>query len=146
MGILNYSSTVKSDKTAGEVVTILARHGASSVITTYADGVPTGVGFQIATDHGPRDYQLPVNVEGVEAAIKAQIKKRMIPPRYAGRDQAERTAWRIVKDWIAAQLAVIEAGQAKLDEVMLPYMLVGGERVVEAYRRNAVQNAIEGSA
>lgn len=146
MGILNYSTTVKSVKTAAEVVEILARHGASSVITTYADGLPTGVGFQIMTQHGPRDYQLPVNVEGVEAAIKAQIRKRVIQPRYAGHEQAERTAWRIIKDWIAAQLAVIEAGQAKLDEVMLPYMLMSGERVVDAYRRNAVQNAIESAS
>lgn len=146
MGILNYSSTVQSVKTAGEVVAILAKHGASSVITTYADGVPTGVGFQIATDHGPRDYQLPVNVDGVEAAIKTQIRKRQIPPRYAGRAQAERTAWRIVKDWIEAQLAVIEAGQAKLDEVMLPYMLMGGSSVIAAYRRNQVHNAIEAAS
>lgn len=32
-------------------------------------------------------------------------------------------AWRNVKDWIAAQIAIIEIGQVGIDEVMLPYMV-----------------------
>lgn len=37
---------------------------------------------------------------------------------------AQRTGWRILKDWVAAQLAIIEAGLATLPEVMLPYALL----------------------
>jgi hypothetical protein len=43
--------------------------------------------------------------------------------RYREHDQAERVAWRIVKDWIAAQLAIVETGMTSLDQVMFPYML-----------------------
>ena len=36
--------------------------------------------------------------------------------------QAERTAWRNVRDWIIAQMAIIEAGQVEMEEVFLPYL------------------------
>ena len=31
--------------------------------------------------------------------------------------------WRIIKDWLNAQLALIEVGQAEMAEVFLPYAL-----------------------
>jgi hypothetical protein len=36
--------------------------------------------------------------------------------------QAERTAWRNVRDWVLAQAAIIEAGMVQVEEVFLPYM------------------------
>lgn len=36
--------------------------------------------------------------------------------------QAERTAWRNIRDWVLAQMAIIEAGMAQMDEVFLPYL------------------------
>ena len=33
-----------------------------------------------------------------------------------------RVAWRILKDWVAAQLAIVETEMVSLDEVMLPYL------------------------
>lgn len=37
--------------------------------------------------------------------------------------QAERIAWRNVKDWIAAQVALVEAEQATMDELFLPKLV-----------------------
>ena len=36
--------------------------------------------------------------------------------------QARRTAWANIRDWLDAQMALIETGQVKLEEVFLPYM------------------------
>lgn len=49
--------------------------------------------------------------------------------------QAERVAWRIIKDWIEAQMAIIEAQLASMDEVFFPYMLdsAGQKTLYEAY-------------
>ena len=41
------------------------------------------------------------------------------------RDQAERTGWRNLRDWVLAQMAIIEAGMASVDEVFLPYLTDG---------------------
>jgi len=51
--------------------------------------------------------------------------------------QARRIAWRFIKDWVAAQMALIEAQQATLAQVFLPYAVVagGGAMVQTMYDR-----------
>jgi hypothetical protein len=128
MPILNYTTTISADKTAAELGRILAKGGAASVSTAYEDGRPVGVGFSLQTPHGARHFQLPVNVAGVHAALRAD---KSVPERYRLLAQAERVAWRIVKDWIEAQVALVQAQMATLDEVMLPYLLeVGSGRTL----------------
>lgn len=48
---------------------------------------------------------------------------------------AANVAWRVVKDWLEANLALIAAQMATLDEVMLPYLHVDeGRTLWQAYR------------
>lgn len=49
--------------------------------------------------------------------------------------QAARVAWRIAKDWLEAQSALIDAQLATLDEVMMPYMVASydGDRAITMY-------------
>ena len=42
------------------------------------------------------------------------------------RQQAIRTSWRTLKDWVEAQMALLETGMVTMDEIFLPYMLSGG--------------------
>ena len=86
-------------------------------------GQPVGLLFGIETPEGPRGFCLPANVEGVRAVFDRQKVK-------AQPGQAERTAWRNVRDWIMAQLAIVEAGQAQIDEVFLPYLTDGRGRTL----------------
>ena len=53
-------------------------------------------------------------------------------------------AWRVMKDWIAAQLALAETKMVQLDEIMLPYMHVddGGTTVLDNYRARALEMTI----
>src|SRR6266516_2976611 len=39
-----------------------------------------------------------------------------------GYEQAYRVAWRNILDWVLAQMALLEIGMAKMEEVFLPYM------------------------
>lgn len=112
------------------------------VSTRYDAGRPVAIAFSIDTEFGPRNFDLPVNTEGV---FKAMQRDRSVPPRYTNRAQAERVAWRILKDWVEAQLALIEAGMSKLDEVMLPYMMTNrGRTLAVEYRESAgLRQAIE---
>ena len=34
-------------------------------------------------------------------------------------------AWRIIKDWVEAQMALLATGMVDLEEIFLPYMLSG---------------------
>ena len=131
-------------KTASQVQDILARHGATEVSIRYRDGKPIAVAFGIETSYGPRAYRLPVNTEGVFKAVKKYGSG--VPPRYQNQNQAARIAWRILKDWTEAQLAMIESGMENLDTVMLPYMVINdaGETLAQLYVASAgLRQAIE---
>jgi hypothetical protein len=112
----------------------------------YADSKPVAISFLIDTEHGARQFRMPVNVEGVFAAMRTDPQ---VPQRLRSRQQAERVAWRIVKDWTEVQLALIQAGLSRMDEVMLPYMVVGddGQTLSQRYQISAtMRQAIEGES
>jgi hypothetical protein len=136
-GPLNYTTTISATKTASECVARLAEHGASAIGITYADKKPTGITFKIETVHGERQFSLPVNTDGTFKALLKANRRGDIAPRYSTSEQAERVAWRVIKDWLEAQLALIEAGIADMAEVMLPYLHVApGVTLYRAYLEN----------
>jgi hypothetical protein len=52
-------------------------------------------------------------------------------------EQAERVAWRIVKDWVDAQMAILESEMVQMDEIFLPYMLNQNNMTLyQAYKNN----------
>jgi hypothetical protein len=121
--LLNYTTSIDATKTLAEISSILARHGAKAINTGYENGQPCSVAFVVPTSFGDRPFQLPARIGCVWQTLQAQAKKGKVPPRYATREQAPRVAWRIVKDWIEAQMAIVESGMVGMEEVFLPYML-----------------------
>lgn len=132
MPLLNYTTAVPVSRTIGQIQGLLVEAGARSILTNYDNvGRPTGVAFNVETLHGSRTFTLPVNASRVEAVLK----RERVAPRYATPEHAERVAWRIVKDWLEAQLAIIRTEMVTLDQVMLPYMHGDdGRTVFELYR------------
>lgn len=119
MAILNYTTGVSADKTVGEIQKMLGQKGASRVSVDYQDGRPSAVSFTLLVQKKVLPFRLPCNIPGVLAAL---IKQK-VPGQYRNREHAARVSWRILKDWIAAQVALVEAGQAEMAEVFMPYML-----------------------
>jgi hypothetical protein len=145
MGTLNYSTTVDSSKTAGEMSALLSKHGASRVTVTFEEERHVGLEFTLVTPHGDREFALPINVDAVNQLLERQYRTRKIQRRYASYEQAERTAWRVAKVWLEAQLALIEAAMASLDEVMLPYLLYDEDsqrKTLYARYREAEESAL----
>ena len=119
MAIKNYTTKVDVYTSLGEIQGALARGGARKIMIDYNEtGSPVGVTFGLLIDGRMMGFVLPANIDGVEAAFKRQKVK-------ADRHQAERTAWRNIRDWILAQMAFVEAGNVQADEVFLPYLTNG---------------------
>ena len=107
---------------------MLAAHGANKILVEYDAGAPVGVMFSLVVDGQTQGFLLPANVDGVMAAFQRQKVK-------ADREQAERTAWRNIRDWVAAQMAFIESGGAELAETFLPYLTDGkGRTLYQAFK------------
>ena len=103
---------------------LLASKGARSIQINYDDrGRCSGVSFMLSIENILVPFKLPCNFEGVRKAMQKECKTwRTKNQLNSVNDQIRRIAWRIVKDWVAAQMALIEAEQACLAQVFLPYV------------------------
>lgn len=141
MPLLNYTTEIPASKSRAEIIELLERAGASAIALEYAaDRSIEAIKFILDTKQfGRVPYTMPANVGAVILTLNAEIKaenikvnarsnyKRRVPRNlFNNREQAERIAWRIAKDWLEAQLALTQIGGAQLEQVMLPYVDVGG--------------------
>lgn len=115
--ILNYTTKIKPEKTAGEIQQMLGKSGASAVMSEYVEGEVSAIAFQLPFNGQILSFRLPINADGVFTCLVNEC-----PKSYQSIEQAKRTAWRIIKDWVEAQLALVEAHQAVMVEVFLPYL------------------------
>lgn len=135
-GPLNYTTTIPVERTLSEVQAMLGRSGAAAVATTYEDGAPSGVQFILRLSGAEHAYTLPVDVDAMHRALLAAEKRgdfrgnRKAAGAFSSPEHARRVAWRVVKDWLEAQLALIAAGQARVEQVMLPYLRVDADRTL----------------
>ena len=128
---LNYTTSIEAGKTASEVVGILASHGARQIMMDYDEvGKIIGISFTVNTPHGVLPFRLPANDSAVLEVMKRQNKNGGIPGRFVNPDQARRVAWRIIKDWVEAQMALIETGMVVMEEIFMPYMMVGPQKTL----------------
>ena len=139
---LNYTTKLPVHQTMAECQSILAEAGAASVAVHFEGGQPAGLSFSLRTPHGDRAFTLPVDVDAMHAVLrKADFSSlhatRAAIDKLTSREHAARVAWRVCKDWLEANLALIAAQQATLTEVMLPYLHVDGDQTLwEAYQEN----------
>lgn len=135
MPILNYTTKISADKTASEIQRKLAEAKAKAILCEYDDDTRlAAMSFQIVTIHGIVSFRLPVNVNGVYRSLQSDKK---VTNKYKTKDQATRVAWRILKDWVEAQLAIVEAEMVELTEVFLPYAQnKEGQTVYQALKDN----------
>src|ERR1700735_2331785 len=109
MAILNYTTSIQAEKTASEIQAKLVKAHACAVLSEYKDCVLSHISFRVDSIHGEMAFRLPANIDGV---LKAMQRDARVPKALKTREQAARVAWRIVKDWVEAQLAIIEAEMA----------------------------------
>jgi len=144
MAVLNYTTTISAARTVREIQDMLARHGADAIGVRYADRQPVGVYFQLTGPGGgqQQSYTLPVDVAAMSKLLAAQHADGTINTKNMRRDvllsneHAARVAWRVVKDWLEAQLAIIETQMVAFDQVMLPYLITGpnSQTLYDEYR------------
>ena len=121
--IKNYSTVVSSNKTISEIEQMLAVHKAVRIMKTYGPGGDVaGLLFSINTIHGELAIKLPCNIEAVFKLLNTKKKRGPNSSSAARQEQAHRVAWRLLKDWIEAQLSLFDIEMVKLEEVFLPYV------------------------
>lgn len=136
MAILNYTTSIECEKSISEIQKCLVKHGANKIVTDYTSGFPSSVTFCLILNGNMVGFILPANYSGV---LKAMQKDKKVPRHKCTEEQARKVAWRIVKDWVEAQMAICEAQMADMAEVFLPYAITkSGQTLYKEVQSNGM--------
>lgn len=137
MAILNYTTSIDSEKSIMEIQKCLSKHGANKIVTDYFNGLPSSLTFCIDIKGNMIAFSLPANYTGV---LKAMKEYKKVPRSKCTEEQAQKVAWRIVKDWVEAQMAIVQAQIADMAEVFLPYAITkNGNTLYKEFQSNEMK-------
>jgi tRNA nucleotidyltransferase/poly(A) polymerase len=114
-----YTTKCSADRTIAEISKILAQNRAQKILTEYSDaGEVNALSFQIAGPHGILTFRLPCKAEKM---LKV-LEQDRVDKRYRTLEHANSVAWRCVKAWLEAQLALLRTEMVEFAELLLPYV------------------------
>lgn len=122
MNLKNYTSTTPASSSMGKIEKCLVAAGATNISKTYENNICTAITFRMLVDTRPLFFQLPARVEACFDVFWKEVKRPRPDTKDKIREQAERTAWKIICDWVEVQLSMILLEQADALEVFLPYV------------------------
>jgi hypothetical protein len=123
MALKNYTSNVSVDRSIAFIERKLVVNGARDIMKQYnPDQRVESILFMIPIDGVEMVFKLPARLKACERVLEGMLSQRSKPAtRKKIPAQAARTAWKILSDWVEAQMAMIELAQVDVMEVFLPY-------------------------
>lgn len=121
INLKNYTSTVPAVTSMGRIEQYLVKAGATDISKKYADEICKAITFRLMVNDQAMFFQLPAKVDKCYDVLWKEVKRPQPDTKAKIRAQAERTAWKIISDWVELQLSMILLEQAEVLEVFLPY-------------------------
>lgn len=120
----NYTSNQSASRSISYIEQKLIQQGANKILKIYDEDCRLkAICFSIIIDGEDISFKLPAKVKACETVLLSNLSARARPEtRKKVPQQAERTAWKILQDWVEAQMAMIELSQTEIMEVFLPYV------------------------
>jgi hypothetical protein len=122
MNLKNYTSTVPATTSMGRIENALVKAGATDISKKYDNGICIAITFRMVENGQPLFFKLPARVEHCFTVLWKEVQKLQAGTKEKTREQAERTAWKIISDWVEIQLSMILLEQALPLQVFLPYV------------------------
>lgn len=117
----NYTTEVPANRSIGCIQELLVSNGASGILMEYEPG-NTGrleaLSFKIALKETMVAFRLPLRWREAQRLMQKQGIRRMVTD-----DHAYRVAWRVLHDWVDAQMAMKQLELVDMVEVFLPYAI-----------------------
>jgi hypothetical protein len=122
MNIRNYTSSVSADKSVLMIEKVLIEMGATNIAKEYQNGRVFAISFAIRNGDGMLPFRLPGKVEPIKKLFVSTFRRPTSTQIKSCGEQAERTAWKNVYEWVAIQATMIKLEQAEITEVFFPYL------------------------
>jgi len=148
MPLKNYTTAIPVEKTIIEIESILSKHGVTDIHKQY-DGFGNimAITFGIGTDRGFIPFRLPARADAIrQILMEEKAKRQLVISKKTASDisHARRVTWRIIKDWVDAQVALIDMNMVKVEEVFMPYMLNSrtNETLFQIFEREGIHKIL----
>ena len=123
MGIKNYTSQQPVMRTIALIEVKLAVSGATQILKEYTpDGKVDSIAFIKRMNGFDMPFKLPAKISECEKILRSRIRKPRKDTMKRISQQAERTAWKLIFDWVDVQMTMIELNQAEFMQVFMPYL------------------------
>lgn len=116
------NSYSKSTRVFEDIQKQLRTHGAKQVMLEFTNEQVSAISFGLEIQGRLHNFRLPARVENVEKLFLKQNKRTRTLTREQ-KEQAYRTAWANIRDWVSAQMALIETEMVRPEEVFMPYLI-----------------------
>lgn len=132
MTLFMESTEISAEKTAAQVVGLLAQSGARKIMQDYEGGKIVALSFTMMLNGQESPFRLPINTNAIVDLMKQRekAKKSAYHRRSVDVEQCERIAWRQVYRWLQAQLALLETNMVTSTEIFLPYLLLANRQTL----------------
>ncbi|MHB1051417.1 MAG: hypothetical protein ACYC09_15175 [Bacteroidota bacterium] len=121
--IKNYTSSVAVDRSVSLIEHELVKAGAQHIAKSYDEkGNLEGIMFQITSREIPLSFRLPAKWRQCYQLMYNEVRRPRPDTEKKIREQAQRTAWKILYDWVQVQVSLIKLEQAEVVEVFMPYL------------------------
>lgn len=146
MNIKNYTSSVSAEKSILDIERILITMGARNIAKEYDGfGHVSAIMFAIPRGESTTPIKLPARVDAIKKLFLNEYKRT--PTRgqiEAAEEQATRSAWKNLKEWVELQATMIKLEQVEFMEVFMPYIysMERGKTVFELAKENSFQKLL----
>lgn len=125
MNIKNYTSEVPASRSIASAEETLISIGARNIMKEYDGfGKVDCLVFSVPrpNNEGVIAFKLPSNRVGIKKLLLKQYKYAPNKSQIENAEnQAERTAWKNIKEWVELQAVMIKLDQVEMIQVFLPY-------------------------
>jgi len=120
MPIKNYTTKVPADRSIAEIQTALVKHGASGILYEYEQGTGriAALKFKLEINGNTVGFSLPCEWRKFQRCLEKQNVRRSFDEDYV-----YRVAWRVIRDWVMAQMAFYETEIVDMPQVFLPFAM-----------------------
>ncbi len=148
MFLKNYTSNVPVSQTIFRIEQVLIKCGVLGIAKEYTgtDGQVSAITFRISDNGKEFTVRLPADIEKAQDALWMNYadgdklsedgkslhwnsRKKLTRKNFS--EQAGKTAWKIIQDWVEVQMSMIQMRQAESMEVFLPYIMDGKQSVFQ---------------
>ncbi len=119
----NYTSQSPVANSVRHIEDCLVLHGARNIMKEYDDKKRLcGICFIMSIDGREVPFKLPARIKEAEIVLRAKVKRPTATTDQRIREQAERTAWRLMADWVDLHMTLLTLKQGEFMEFFMAYI------------------------